>query len=91
MDENPLGMALEIDAVIAAAKAVQRASITLNLAEVGSFEEVEIIRQDLELGQQVKLEILGKGAHLSRTCGIKNDLKHAYESNGKRLPSATAS
>ena len=91
VDEDPLGVTLEVDAVIAAAKAVQGTAVTLDLAEVGSLKGIEIIRQDLKLGQKVELEILGKGTHFRRACGIEDDLKHSDQDSGKRMPSATAS
>jgi len=91
VDEDPLGMALEVDAVVAAAEAVQGSPVTLDLAEVGPLEGIEIIGQDLKLGQQVELEILGKRTHFRRACGIEDDLKHSGKGSGNRLPSATAS
>jgi len=91
VDEDPLGVALEVDAVVAAAEAVQGAAVTLDLAEVGPLEGIKIIRQDLKLSQQVELEILGKRTHFRRAYGIEDDLKHSGEDSGKRLPSATAS
>ena len=86
VNENPFGMPLKVDPVIAAAVTVQRASIPLDLAEVFPAQGGEIIGKDLELGQQVELEILGKGAHFRSTDGIEDDLKHAGKSNGGKPP-----
>jgi hypothetical protein len=77
VDEDAIGMPFEINPVIAAAEAVKRAAIALDLAEIRPVEGLEIIRQDLELCEKVELEILGKGAHLGGTDGIENDLEHA--------------
>ena len=86
MNENPLGMPLEVDTMIPAAVTVQGAPIPLDLAELFTAQGGEILGKDLELSQQVKLEILGKGAHFRRADGIEDDLEHAVKSNGGKSP-----
>ena len=51
MDEDPFGMTLKVDAVIAAAESVERPPVALDLAEALSLQRVEIVRHDLELGE----------------------------------------
>ena len=51
MDDDPLVVALEVDAVIEAAEAVQGAPVALDFTEVGTVERIEIIGKDLELGE----------------------------------------
>ena len=80
VNQDPLGMALEVDAVIAATEAVKGASIALDLAEEGPVQGIEIFRQDLEFREKVQLEILGKCAHFGGADGIEDDLKHGEES-----------
>ena len=82
-------MPLKVDPVIAAAVTVQRASIPLDLAEVFPAQGGEIIGKDLELGQQVELEILGKGAHFRSADGIEDDLKHGGKSSVRKGSFAT--
>ena len=76
VDEDPFGMTLKVDAVIAAAESVERPPVALDLAEALSLQRVEIVRHDLELGEQVELEIFREGAHFRRTDGIEDDLEH---------------
>jgi hypothetical protein len=76
VNEDPFCMTLKVDAVVAAAKSVERPPIALDLAEVLSFQRVEIVGHDLELGKQVELEIFRECAHFRRTDWIEDDLEH---------------
>ena len=76
VNKDPVGMALKVDPVIAAAVAVEGPPIPLDLSEVLPIEGIKICGQDLELREQVELEVLGKSAHLGGTDGIKDDLEH---------------
>ena len=69
-------MALEVDPVIATAVAVQGPPVSLDLPEVLPFEGIKVCRKDLELGEKVELEVLGKSAHLRGADRIKDDLEH---------------
>jgi len=51
VDQDSLGMALKVNPVIATAVTVQRASVSIDLAEVLSAQGGEILGKDLELGQ----------------------------------------
>lgn len=70
-------MLLEVNPVILATEAMQGAPIALDLCEVVAGKRIKILREDLKLGQKVKLQILGQGAHLGGADGIEDDLKHA--------------
>lgn len=82
VNQDSLRVALKVDAMIAAAETVQGAAVALDPAEVGSIEGVQILRQDLKLGEQIELEILGKGAHFRGADGIEDDLEHGEKVKG---------
>ena len=79
VDQDSLLVALEVDAVVAATEAVKRAAVPLDSAEIFPVERTKIIGKDLELGEEVELEILGKGAHFRGADGIEDDLEHGKE------------
>jgi hypothetical protein len=79
MDEDAIGVFLKVDAMVAAAVAVQGAPVTANGAEVGSVEGIQVGGKDLELGEQVELEILREGAHLGGADGVEDNLEHGNE------------
>jgi omega-6 fatty acid desaturase (delta-12 desaturase) len=82
VDQDAVRVALEIDPVIAATEAVKRASVALDLTEVRPVQGAEVVRKDLELGEQVELEIFRKGAHFAGADGIENDLEHDSKIRG---------
>ena len=77
VNKDPVGMALEVDPVIAAAVAVEGPPVPLDLPEVLPIQGIKISWQDLELREQIELEVLGKRAHLRGADGIKDDLEHS--------------
>jgi hypothetical protein len=79
VDQDSLRVALEVDAMITATEAMKRATVALDPAEILPVEGTEIIGKDLELGEKVELEILGKGAHFRGADGIEDDLEHGKE------------
>jgi hypothetical protein len=79
VNQDPLGMTFEVDAVIAATEAVQGAAIALNFAKVASVQGIEIFGKYLELREKVELKILGKSAHFRGADGIEDDLEHGGE------------
>jgi len=88
VDQDAVGMPFEINPVIAAAEAVKRAAIALDLAEARSIQGVEIVWKNLKLGEKIELEILRKGAHLAGADGIENDLEHDSKIRGNGLSCA---
>lgn len=76
MNQDPLGMALEVDAMIARAEAVEGTTIPLDLAELAAGKGVEIFGKNLELREKIELEILGEGAHFGSADRVEDDLEH---------------
>jgi len=79
MNEDPVGVFLKVDAMIAAAVAVQSAAIAANRPEIGTIERIKVGWQNLELREQIELEILGEGAHLGGADGVEDNLEHGNE------------
>jgi hypothetical protein len=76
VNKDSVGMALEVDPVIAAPIAVEGSPVPLDLPEVLPIQGIKVSGQDLELREQIELEVLGKSAHLRGTDRIKDDLEH---------------
>ena len=77
MDQDTLGMPLEIDPVIRRAIPVKRAALPGDFSEPLLVERIGLARQKMELREQLELEILRQCSHLGGADFIENDLEHA--------------
>jgi len=79
MDEDPVSVLFKVDAMVAAAVAVESAAVPADRAEIGPLKRIKVGGKDLELSEQVELEILRESAHLCGADGIEDDLEHGRE------------
>jgi hypothetical protein len=55
MDEDPVSVLFKVDAMVAAAVAVESAAVPADRAEIGPLKRIKVGRKDLELSEQVEL------------------------------------
>ncbi len=73
---DPLAGARKINPVIFRAITIKLFPFALNQPESTVGKLIKIIRQNLELGQKLKLQGLRQGRHFTRAQFVKYDLKH---------------
>lgn len=76
MDENAIGVALEINPVVPSPVAVERSTIARDAAEFLALQRVEVARQEMKLRQKIELQILRQRGHFAGTDGVEYHLKH---------------
>jgi hypothetical protein len=76
MDGNALVRFLEIDPVILRPIAIQLFSLALNHAKPLRIKMIQILGQNLELCQQLKLQPFRQRGYFCRTQFVEDDLEH---------------
>jgi hypothetical protein len=76
MDRDALVASLKIDPVISRAIAIQLFALALDHAKALQVKMIEVLRQNLELSQQIKLQFFRQRRYLCRAQFVEDDLEH---------------
>ena len=78
MHQHAEAVAIEIDAIITDAKAVQDVAVALELAEVFEFAGDDMLGEAAKIAEDLQLEFLGHAREFRRAGRRENDLKRVH-------------
>jgi hypothetical protein len=76
MDEDTFWTPLEIDPVIVRSVAIEFLALALDGAERPGVKLIQIVRQELEIRQELELQLFWDPGHLRGADLVKDDLVH---------------